>query len=204
LKPTLVAMDLEGVLVPEIWIAVAKKTGIAELRLTTRDISDYDQLMRNRIRILREHHLALTDIQAVIGTMEPLPGAEAYLKWLREKAPFIILTDSYYEFVSPLRSKLGYPTLFCNSLEVDAEKNITGYQLRQTEGKKAATIAFKNIGFRVVTIGDSYNDTSMLLEADAGILFRPPEKVIHDFPQLPVEMEYATLQTRLSLLLSLS
>jgi phosphoserine / homoserine phosphotransferase len=197
LKPTLVAMDLEGVLVPEIWIAVAEKTGIADLRLTTRDISDYDQLMRNRIRLLREHQLTLKDIQGVIGSMEPLPGATQYLAWLRDRAPFIILTDSYYEFISPLRPKLGYPTLFCNSLEVDAENNLSGYRLRQKDGKKAATIAFKGLGFRVITIGDSYNDTTMLLEADAGILFRPPEKVMLEFPQLPVEMEYKPLQDRL-------
>jgi phosphoserine / homoserine phosphotransferase len=202
LKPTLVAMDLEGVLVPEIWIAVAEKTGIAELRLTTRDISDYDQLMRNRIRILREHKLTLKDIQAVIGTLDPLPGAVDYVKWLREKAPYVILTDSYYEFIAPLRSKLEYPTLFCNSIDVDAADAITGYRLRQPGGKKAATLAFMSLGFRVITIGDSYNDTAMLTAADAGVLYRPPENVIREFPQLPVETTYEGLQKRLTGLLS--
>jgi phosphoserine / homoserine phosphotransferase len=191
-------MDLEGVLIPEIWIAVAEKTGIAELRLTTRDISNYDQLMQNRLRLLREHGLKLADIQAVIGTLEPLPGAVEYLAWLREQAPYVILTDSYYEFVAPMRQKLRYPTLFCNTLEVDANNTITAYRLRQREGKKAATLAFMSLGFRVIAIGDSYNDTAMLLAADAGILFRPSEKVIKEFPQFPVEEEYGKLQVRLA------
>jgi phosphoserine / homoserine phosphotransferase len=197
-------MDLEGVLIPEIWIAVSDKTGIADLRLTTRDISDYDQLMRNRIRLLKEHRLTLRDIQAVIGTLEPLPGAVGYLEWLRERAPYVILTDSYYEFIAPMRSKLGFPTLFCNSLEVDSAGIITGYRLRQPGGKKAATLAFMSLGFKVITIGDSYNDTTMLMAADTGILFCPPENVVREFPQLPVEREYRDLQKRLDALLSVS
>lgn len=192
-KPVLVAMDLEGVFVPEIWIAVAEKTGIKELRLTTRDVSDYDELMRGRLAILRQHGLTLKDIQAVIRTLEPLPGAREFITSLRARHPVIILSDTYYEFAGPLMEKLGQPTLFCNSLEIDEEGAIAGYHLRIPNGKKHAVEHFKALQFRVIAGGDSYNDTAMLAEADLGILFRPSEKVRQEFPQYPVALDYATL-----------
>lgn len=201
-KPTLIAMDLEGVFVPEIWIAVSEKTGISELRLTTRDIPDYDQLMKNRLRILDEHCLSLTDIQTVIGTLDPLPGAVDFLNWARSRSQLIVLTDSFYEFISPLKTKLGNPTIFCNSLEMDKSNHIINYHLRQANGKKYAVIAFKNIGFRVIAGGDSYNDTAMLAEADHGILFKPPANVIDEFPQYPVFHEYPAMQVHISKLLN--
>lgn len=193
-KPIIVAMDLEGVLVPEIWIAVAEKTGIERLRLTTRDISDYDQLMKGRLEILRENGLTLADIQAVIQTVEPLPGARAFLDWLRSRTQAVVLSDTFYEFAAPLMEKLGWPALFCNSLETDETNTIVDYHLRQADGKKHAAAALKSIGFRVIAIGDSYNDTTMLAVGDIGILFRPPENVIAEFPQFPVMHEYDELR----------
>ena len=200
-KPTLIAMDMEGVFTPEIWIAVAEKTGLPELRLTTRDIPDYDQLMRGRLDILRRHNLNLRDIQDVIGTLDPLPGAPELIQWLRGRAPLIILTDSFFEFVGPLRAKLGHPTIFCNTLETDAAGNVTGYRLRQANGKKQAVAAFQSIGFRVIAAGDSYNDTAMLSQAEAGILFRPSENVIAEFPQFPVTRDYDGLRKQFETLL---
>lgn len=200
-SPTLIAMDLEGVFVPEIWIAVAEKTQIAELRLTTRDIPNYDTLMKNRLRILADHGLSLADIQAVIGTLEPLPGAVDFLNWARSICQLIILTDSFYEFIAPLKAKLGDPTIFCNTLEVNGNHQIVDYHLRQRDGKKHAVMAFKSIGFRVIAGGDSYNDTSMLAEADHGILFRPPANVIAEFPQYPVFTDYPALQAHVAGLL---
>jgi phosphoserine/homoserine phosphotransferase len=196
-KPTILATDLEGVLVPEIWIAVAEKTGIERLRLTTRDISDYDQLMRGRLAILREQHLTLADIQAVIATIDPLPGALEFLNWARAQIQVIILSDTFYEFAAPLMVKLGQPTLFCNTLAVDAASNISGYRLRQSDGKRKAVVALKRLDFHVIAMGDSYNDTTMLAEADAGILFRPPANVVAEFPQFPVLHEYEQLQAYL-------
>ena len=196
-QPTILATDLEGVLVPEIWIAVAEKTGIAQLQLTTRDIPDYDRLMRGRIALLHEHKLTLADIQAVIATVDPLPGALEFLDWARAQMQVIVLSDTFYEFAAPLMVKLGLPTLFCNSLEIDAANNIVGYQLRQPDGKKKATVALKSLNFRVIAMGDSYNDTTMLGAADAGILFRPPANVIAEFPQFPVFTEYALLREHL-------
>ncbi|HEY3230799.1 MAG TPA: bifunctional phosphoserine phosphatase/homoserine phosphotransferase ThrH [Roseiflexaceae bacterium] len=193
-KPTLIATDLEGVLVPEIWIAVAEKTGIERLRLTTRDIPDYDQLMRGRIQILREHKLTLVDIQDVIATIDPLPGALDFLNWARAHSQIIILSDTFYEFAAPLMLKLGHPTLFCNSLAIDQENTIIGYYLRQQDGKKHSVLALKGLEFRVLAVGDSYNDTTMLGAADAGILFRPPANVIAEFPQFPVLREYDELR----------
>ena len=193
--PAIVAMDLEGVLVPEIWIAVAEKTGIEKLRLTTRDISDYDQLMRGRLRILRENGLTLADIQAVIRTVDPLPGAKTFLDWVRSTTQAIILSDTFYEFAAPLMAKLGYPALFCNSLEADEQNNIAAYHLRQADGKRKAVAALKSLDFRVLCVGDSYNDTTMLAIADRGILFRPPENVIAEFPQYPVMREYDELRS---------
>ncbi len=189
-KPTVVAMDLEGVLVPEVWIAVAEKTGIEKLRLTTRDISDYDELMQMRIGILNQNGLTLQDIQRVIETMEPLPGADEFLNWLRSEVVPIILSDTYYEFALPLMKKLDYPTLFCNSIETNLDNRITNYHLRIRDGKRKAAKAFKEIGFRVIAMGDSYNDTTMLAEADLGILFRPPENVVQEFPQYRVFHDY--------------
>ena len=190
-KPLLVAMDLEGVLVPEVWISVAEKTGIPELRLTTRDFSDYSALMSHRMKFLDQHRLTLRDIQDVISTMEPLPGAVEYLDWLRERHQAIILSDTFYEFASPLMQKLGWPTLFCNSIHADENGRVTGYTMRVDNGKKRATLAFKQLNFRVIAMGDSYNDTDMLKEADLGILFRPSENVKREFPQFQVVSEFS-------------
>ena len=195
-RPTLIAMDMEGVFTPEIWIAVAEQTGIEKLRLTTRDIPDYDELMRGRLQVLQEYGLKLRDLQAVIATLNPLPGAIEFTDWLRERLALVILTDSYYEFVAPLKAKLHHPTMFCNTLKVDGHNAITGYRLRQSDGKKHAVAAFKSLGFRVIAVGDSYNDTSMLIEADHGILFRPSANVVADFPQFPALREYAELQAK--------
>lgn len=190
-SPLIVAMDLEGVLVPEIWIAFAEKTGIPELRLTTRDVADYDELMRHRLDILRKHDLRLRDIQEVIAGMSPLPGAVEYMKWLSERYPNIILSDTFYQFAAPLMKQLGNPTLFCNSLVVDQDGRVTGYKLRQPDGKRHAALAFKQLNFRLVAMGDSFNDTAMLAEAGLGILFRPSDKVRQQFPQFPVVNEYS-------------
>lgn len=184
-------MDLEGVLVPEIWIAFAEKTGIPELRLTTRDVADYDELMRHRLDILRKHDLRLKDIQEVIAGMSPLPGAVEYMKWLSGRYPNIILSDTFYQFAAPLMKQLGNPTLFCNSLVVDQDGRVTGYKLRQPDGKRHAALAFKQLNFRLVAMGDSFNDTAMLAEAGLGILFRPSDKVRQQFPQFPVVNEYS-------------
>lgn len=173
----LVCLDLEGVLVPEIWIAFAEATKIDELRLTTRDIPDYDALMRRRIQILAEHRLKLADIQEVIGGLDPLPGGREFLDALRARTQVLILSDTFVEFASPLMRKLGWPSLFCNSLVVGEDGAIEGYTLRQREGKRRAVAAFKTMGFSVIAAGDSYNDIAMLKEADAGILFRAPETI---------------------------
>src|SRR6185436_8947204 len=193
-QSTVACLDLEGVLVPEIWINVAERTGVAALRRTTRDEPDYDKLMRGRIGILDEHGLGLRDIQAVIAGMEPLAGAVDFLDWLRNRTQVIILSDTFAEFAQPLMRKLGWPTLFCNALEVDASGRIAGYQLRIQDGKRRAVEALRAIAFRIVAAGDSYNDTSMLAAADAGILFRPPANVIADFPQFPVTTTYEELR----------
>ena len=193
-EPTVACLDLEGVLVPEIWINVAERTGIAALRRTTRDEPDYDKLMRGRLAILDEHHLGLPDIQAVIDGMAPLDGALAFLDWLRSRTQVIILSDTFAQFAQPLMRKLGWPTLFCNALEVDASGRIAGYRLRIQDGKRKAVEALRAIAFRIVAAGDSYNDTSMLAAADAGILFRPPANVVADFPQFPVTTTYEDLR----------
>lgn len=193
-RPVLACLDLEGVLVPEIWINVAKKTCISELRLTTRDVADYDLLMKRRLGILDHHGLTLPDIQAVIATMEPLEGATEFLAWLRERCQVIILSDTFYEFAQPLMQRLAYPTLFCNRLEVDQNGRIVNYHLRQTDQKRQSVSALKGLRFLVVAAGDSYNDTSMLAEADAGIFFRPPDAISKEFPQFPVTQTYAELK----------
>jgi phosphoserine/homoserine phosphotransferase len=187
-------LDLEGVLVPEIWTNVAVRTGIEALRRTTRDEPDYDKLMRGRIEILDRHGLTLADIQRVIGEMEPLEGALAFLDELRERCSVIILSDTFDQFSKPLMRKLGWPTLFCNTLEIDRAGRIAGYRLRQKDGKKRAVEALHGLAFRVIAAGDSYNDTTMLAAADAGILFRPPDNVIRDFPQFPVTRTYDDLR----------
>ena len=196
-RPVIVAMDLEGVLVPEVWISVAEKTGIEGLKLTTRDISDYSALMAHRMKLLDENNLKLKDIQNVINTMEPLPGAVEYMSWLRERYQGIILSDTFYEFASPLMRKLDWPTLFCNSIHTDESGRISGYTMRLDEGKRHAVLAFKQLNFAVVAMGDSYNDTAMLLEADLGMLFRPSAKVVKEFPQLPIVTEYGEVMEQI-------
>lgn len=190
----IVCLDLEGVLVPEIWINVAEATGIEALRRTTRDEPDYDKLMRFRIEILAERGLTLSDIQTVIGRMGPLDGARDFLAWLRPRHQVIILSDTFYEFAAPLLAQLDHPCLFCNSLVVDERGRVLGYRLRIRDGKRKAVMALKLLNFEVIAAGDSYNDTTMLDEADAGILFRPPDNVVRDFPQFPVTRTYPQLQ----------
>ena len=191
----LACLDLEGVLIPEIWINFAERTGIEELRATTRDIPDYDVLMRQRLRILKEHALGLSDIQDVIGGLTPLEGAAEFLNALREQFQVIILSDTFYQFAEPLMRQLGFPTLFCHNLETDAKGMIVAYHLRQADPKRRAIQALHGLNFRIIASGDSYNDTSMLAEADAGILFRPPPNVIEEFPQFPVTTTYEELLT---------
>ena len=178
----LVCLDLEGVLVPEIWIAVAEATGIDELRLTTRDISDYDELMMRRLGILEREGIKLPDIQEVIGGLSPLEGAASFLDALRSRVPVILLSDTFEQFASPLMRQLGWPTLLCNRLEIDAHGCVSGYRLRQADGKRRAVEGFRNMGFRVFAAGDSYNDVSMLKAAQAGILFKAPESIKAEFP----------------------
>lgn len=187
-------LDLEGVLVPEIWINVAERTGIDELRRTTRDEPDYDVLMRYRLDILDREGITLPQIQEVIAGMGPLEGAGEFVDWLRERAQVIILSDTFYQFAQPLMRQLGFPCLFCHRLEVEPEGRISGYTLRLDDGKRRAVRALRELNFRVVAAGDSYNDTTMLTEADAGILFCPPQNVIDDFPQFPVTSDYQQLR----------
>jgi len=190
----LACLDLEGVLVPEIWIGFAEKTGIDELRATTRDIPDYDVLMKQRLRILDEHQLGLDDIQQVIASMAPLPGARDFLDWLRERFQVVILSDTFYEFSLPLMAQLGYPTLFCHRLEADEQGRIVDYKIRLKDHKRQSVIAFHQLNYRVIAAGDSYNDTTMLGEADVGILFKAPDNVIQEFPQFPSVAEYDELK----------
>ena len=178
-------LDLEGVLVPEIWIAFAEKTGIESLRATTRDIPDYDVLMKQRLRILHEHGLTLNDIQEVIATLKPLDGAVEFVNWLRERFQVIILSDTFYEFSQPLMRQLGFPTLLCHKLVTDENGRVVDYQLRQKDPKRQSVLALKTLYYRIIAAGDSYNDTTMLGEADAGILFHAPDNVIEQFPQFP-------------------
>jgi len=178
----LLCSDLEGVFVPEIWINVAEQTGVEALKLTTRDISDYDVLMQKRLAIMAENNLKLQDIQAVIKKIEPLEGACDFLEWIRERYQIIIVSDTFVEFAGPLMKKLDWPTLFCNSLIVSPDGAVTGYRLRQNDGKRKTTLAMKSLNFTVVAFGDSYNDISMLKEADASFLFRPPAKITDDYP----------------------
>ncbi len=187
-------LDLEGVLIPEVWINFAERSGIDELRVTTREIPDYDVLMRQRLQILKQHRLGIQDIQQVIAGMDPMPGAAEALLWLRERFQVVILSDTFYEFAEPFMRKLGWPTLLCHRLEIDAKGMIVDYKIRQPDPKRASVQAFHRLKYRVIATGDSYNDTSMLSEADAGILFRPPDNVVEEFPQFPVAREYSELQ----------
>ena len=193
----IVCLDLEGVLVPEIWIEFSRRTGIPELRRTTRDEPDYDKLMKFRLELLRQHQLGLPDIQQVIAEMGPMPGAKAFLDQLREDYEVIILSDTFYEFAHPLMRQLGWPTLFCHSLEVGADGMVNDYHLRMPEQKREAVTRFREMNFTVVAAGDSYNDTAMLGVAHAGILFHPPENVIREFPQYPVTQNYAELRSEI-------
>jgi len=193
----IVCSDLEGVFVPEIWINVAQITGIDELRLTTRDISDYNVLMRKRLGLLDENGLTLRDIQNVIATMEPLKGALEFLDWLRERTRLIIVSDTFVEFADPLIAKLKRPTLFCNSLVVAPDGQITDYTLRQEDGKRKVVEGLQRMNFQVVAMGDSYNDITMLKKAEKGILFRPPENVIAEFPEFPVTDNFDDLKALL-------
>lgn len=194
IRPIMACLDLEGVLVPEIWINVAERTGIPELRRTTRDEPDYDKLMRGRLKILDARGLTLEDIQEVIGSMSPLDGAIDFLDWLRSRSQVIILSDTFLQFAAPLMRQLGYPTLFCNALEVDSSGRIVNYHLRLPDQKRASVEALSRLNFRIVAAGDSYNDTSMMLAADAGIFFRPPEAITGQFPQFPVTHSYEELK----------
>lgn len=193
----IVCLDLEGVLVPEIWIEFATRSGIPELRLTTRDEPDYDKLMKYRLRLLAEHRLGLSDIQRVIAEMGPLDGARPFVDGLRENYQLIILSDTFYEFAHPLMRQLGWPTLFCHSLETDAAGKLVNYRLRMPDQKREAVRRLKDLRFTVVAAGDSYNDTAMLNEAHAGILFHPPENVIREFPQFPVTRSYSELRSEI-------
>ncbi len=190
----IICSDLEGVFTPEIWINVAEKTGIEELRLTTRDISDYDVLMRRRLAILDEHNLKLKDIQDVIATMEPLEGALDFINWIRSLTQIIVVSDTFVQFASPLMRKLGWPTLFCHSLSLNGDGAIKSYNLRQPDGKRQTALALKNLHYQIIGIGDSYNDISMLKAADKGILFRPPQNVIDEYPDFPVKHDYEGLK----------
>lgn len=193
-KPIVVCLDLEGVLVPEIWINVAIKTGIEDLKITTREMPDYDKLMRQRLKILDRHTLKIGDIQGVITKMGPLDGATEFLAWLRERCQLIILSDTFYQFAQPLMRQLGFPTLFCNQLEIDGSGRIVNYHMRMQDPKKHAVAALKSLNFFTLAAGDSYNDTAMLGEADAGLFFRPPEHLPKEFPQFPVTQTYGELQ----------
>lgn len=190
----LLCLDLEGVLIPEIWINFAERTGIEALRATTRDIPDYDVLMKQRLAILDEHGFGLPDIQKVIDEMGPLEGAREFLDWAREHFQVIILSDTFYEFAHPLMRQLGWPTLFCHRLEVDEEGRITNYVLRQKDPKRASVQAFHSLKYRVIAAGDSYNDTTMLSEAEAGILIHAPQNVRDEFPQFPAVDSYEELK----------
>ena len=189
MKPWIACLDLEGVLVPEIWISVAERTGIDELRLTTRDMVDYDQLMRHRFRVLEEHGLKLSDITDVIATMSPYPGAVDFLDWLRRRHQVVILSDTFAELAMPLMQQLGRPTLFCHNLVAEGD-HLVDYRLRLPDQKRASVRAFAALGFDTLAMGDSYNDTAMLTTARVGILFRPPQRVVDEFPELPVVQSY--------------
>lgn len=194
----IVCLDLEGVLVPEIWIGLAERTGIDALRATTRDVPDYDELMRQRLRILDDNGLGMAHLQAVIDEVTPFAGAREFVDWIRARYQLVILSDTFYEFAWPLMRQLGWPTLFCHRLETDANGRISDYHLRLPDHKRASVAAFQGLNFRVAAAGDSYNDTGMLAQAHKGILFAPPQNVIDEFPQFPVTRDYNGLRDALS------
>lgn len=194
--PVIVCLDLEGVLVPEIWINVAIKTGIEALKVTTREMPDYDKLMQQRLAILDQHKLTIADIQQVIDTMGPMDGAVEFVAWLRERCQVVILSDTFYQFAQPLMRQLGFPTIFCHQLDIEPSGKIIHYRLRMPNQKKHAVAAFKALNFFTMAAGDAYNDTAMLGEADAGFFFRPPDHLPKEFPQFPVTRTYAELQDR--------
>ena len=193
----LVCLDLEGVLIPEIWINFAEKTGIEELRLTTRDIPDYSVLMKKRIGILSENNLKLGDIQDVIATMDPLEGAIDFMDRLREKNQVVILSDTFTQFAKPMMKKLRWPTIFCNALVIDEEDRVVDFALRQQDGKRKAVEGFHSMGFKVIAAGDSYNDLTMIRKSDAGILYCPPENIVRENPDLPVAVNYKELMAEI-------
>ena len=197
-NPVVTCLDMEGVIAPEIWLAVADRFNVQDLKMTTRDIPDYDELMQKRLVVLRQHGIKLKDVQDVIAGLSPLAGAREFLAWLRKRSQVIILSDTFYEFVNSLMAQLDYPTIFCHSLQTDGEGYISHYHLRMADQKRHAVMALKNIGFRVIAAGDSYNDISMLKEADAGILFCPPDSIQEEFPQFPVTRTYETFQGHLA------
>ena len=187
-------LDLEGVLIPEIWIAFAEKTGLEAFKKTTRDEPNYDVLMNYRLDLLRENNLGIKEIQAVIATLQPLDGAIEFVDWLRERFQVVILSDTFYEFASPLMKPLGYPTLLCHKLECAEDGSVLNYRLRQTDPKRQSIVALKSLYYRTIAAGDSYNDTSMLAEADVGILFHAPDNVVNEFPQFPSVNTYGDLK----------
>lgn len=196
--------DMEGIFTPEIWINVAEITGIGELKLTTRDISDYDVLMKKRLAILDKHRLTLKDIQAVIATMEPLEGAIEFLNWLRARGQIIIVSDTYVEFAGPLIEKLGWPSLFCNTLTIDSDGMIADYNLRQKDGKQKVVLALQSLNYKVIAIGDSYNDITMLKAAESAILFCPPDNVKQEYGEFPTTFTYEDLKDRIQKIMSKS
>lgn len=193
----LVCLDLEGVLVPEIWIAFSEATGIPELKITTRDEPDYDKLMKFRIGVLKEHRLGLADIQRVIGGMDPLPGALEFSRELRARTQLVILSDTFTQFAQPLMAKLGYPSLFCNTLKIDAEGSVVGYELRQKDGKRKSVEALKSLNFRIFAAGDSFNDLSMIRAADGGCLFRAPDSIKAQCADLAAVDDYSDLSAKI-------
>lgn len=190
----LICSDLEGVFIPEIWINVAIRTGIEELKLTTRDISDYDVLMKRRLQILDANNLKLKDIMDVIAGVDPLEGAVEFVEWLRSNYQLIVVSDTFDQFAQPLMKKMGWPTIFCHTLLVDESGRVTGYKLRQTDAKRKTVNALRSLDYRVVAFGDSYNDIGMLQAADQGILFSPPDNVVAEYPEFPVTRNYDELK----------
>ncbi len=198
----IIVADLEGVFLPEIWIGVAERTGIEGLKLTTRDISDYDVLMAKRLSLLKENQLTIHDINKVLATIEPLAGAVEFLNWIRQESQIIILSDTFEEFARPLMPKLHFPVLLCHSLSIDSKGNITGYNLRTDNQKAKAVTALKSLNYQVIAFGDSYNDVGMLQEADHSFFYNPPETVVNDFPEIPVTRNYQELKHRLNAILT--
>lgn len=190
----LICSDLEGVFIPEIWINVAERTGIEALRLTTRDIPNYDELMQHRLKVMAEHGLKLKDVADAISRMEPMPGALDFVRWIRERTQLIVVSDTFLQFAAPLMEKLEHPTLLCHELDIAPDGTIAHYRLRQPDAKRKTVLAFKSLLYTVLAFGDSYNDIGMLEEADFGFFFRPPENVVKEFPQYPVTTDYEALK----------